>query len=362
MREALGEALKATQIEEEMRVLYVALTRARERLYVTASVCSTEDTLLSKAEHNRRFKCAHTVRSARSYLDWMLPALTSGDTESFCSISFVKKEDVGDPVVSEIECPQLDLSRQDYFGKILKDRFSFVYPYTEATKLPAKISVSEMLSGDDDSLLVIEKDFEREAPVPEILTRDDDKPIRKHASAAQRGTATHLFLQFFDFDYAQKHGVREELCRLIEKKFIPESASELVYKNELEAFLHSELFDKIQSAKKIVREQRFNILLPVDILNSDPEFIRQTEGEFLAVQGVIDLIIEDKNGDIFLYDYKTDRLSPAELESEALLKKKMTERHAPQLSYYKEAVKRLFDKECKAAFIYSTHAAKEIEI
>lgn len=362
MREALGKALQTTQIEEEMRVLYVALTRARERLYVTASVSSSEEKLMAKAEHNKKFKCAYTVRSARSYLDWILPALTGISTESFCNISFIKKEDIGEPVVSEIESEELDLSRQGYFKKLLKERFSFVYPYAAATKLPAKISVSEMLSDDEDSLLIIQNDIPHEVPVPEILTKNDDMPINKQSTAAQRGTATHLFLQFFDFEYARKQGVRNELCRLIEKKFIPESSAELVYINELEAFLESDLFSKIQSAKRVVREQRFNILLDVDVLDNDPDFLRQTEGEFLAVQGVIDLIIEDKNGDIFLYDYKTDRLSAVELSSDELLKKKMAERHAPQLGYYKEAVKRLFGKECRAAFIYSTHAAKEIEL
>ena len=84
--------------------------------------------------------------------------------------------------------------------------------------------------------------------------------------------------------------------------------------------------------------------------------------EFLAVQGVIDLIIEDENGDLLLYDYKTDRLTPAELLNDSLVREKMTERHAPQLKYYKEAVRRLFGKECKASFVYSTHAAKEFEI
>ena len=362
MREALGEALKATQIEEEMRVLYVALTRARERLYITASVSSTEEKLMAKAEHNRQFKCAYTVRSARSYLDWMLPALADDTAKSFCNISFISKDDIGEPTECEMPTEEIDLLREDELKALLKNRFSFAYPYAEATRLPAKISVSDILSGNEASLAITEKDYEHEEPVPEILIRDDDAPVIKHKSAAQRGTATHLFLQFADFNYAKENGVREELYRLIEKRFIPESSAELVYENELEAFMNSALFGKIQSAKRIIREQRFNILLDVDIISNDPEFLRQTEGEFLAVQGVVDLIIEDENGDIFLYDYKTDRLSPAELSSDELLKKKMAERHAPQLKYYKEAIKRLFDKECKAAFIYSTHAAKEIEI
>ena len=135
-----------------------------------------------------------------------------------------------------------------------------------------------------------------------------------------------------------------------------------LFLSSVSAFFESELYKKIEGAKRVIREQRFNILLPPEVLNSNAEFIRGTEGEFLAVQGVIDLIIEDENGDLFLYDYKTDRLTPAELLNDSLVREKMTERHAPQLKYYKEAVRRLFGKECKASFVYSTHAAKEFEV
>jgi ATP-dependent helicase/nuclease subunit A len=103
-------------------------------------------------------------------------------------------------------------------------------------------------------------------------------------------------------------------------------------------------------------------MMDTSVLNSDPEFTAQTKGEFLAVQGVIDLIIEDTDGNVILCDYKTDRLSRAELSDSSLLLKTMTERHSKQLSYYTEAVRQLFGKACKNVCIYSTHAAKLIEI
>ena len=159
-----------------------------------------------------------------------------------------------------------------------------------------------------------------------------------------------------------KYGVKDEMERLVSEKYIPRNSEDLIFENELEKFSKSELITKISNAKKVYREQRFNIMLPTSMLNDSPEFIKQTKDEFLAVQGVIDLVIEDKNGDIFLFDYKTDRLSSIELNNDDALKNKMIERHGKQISYYAEAINRLFDKKCSGAFIYSTHKGSLIEI
>ena len=152
------------------------------------------------------------------------------------------------------------------------------------------------------------------------------------------------------------------MSRLINEKYIPANSDALIFKSELETFVRSELFEKIMNAKKIYREQRFNIVLPTSMLDDSPEFIEETKDEFLAVQGVIDLVIEDEGGNLYLFDYKTDRLSKEELEKGDALERKMVERHGKQLSYYAEAVKRLFGRECRDAFIYSTHKGALVKI
>ena len=82
----------------------------------------------------------------------------------------------------------------------------------------------------------------------------------------------------------------------------------------------------------------------------------------MAVQGVIDLILIDENGDIELYDYKTDRLTAAELADPSAAKKKMNDAHALQLSYYAYAVEQLFGRKCKRVCIYSTHSAELYDV
>ena len=364
MREALIENVRLKQTEEEMRVLYVALTRARERLFVTATSRSRKEALILKTANNRTFKCKYTVCSAHSYLDWILSAIDPDKKHEFCKVSFIEKSNVLDLSKTEIitEDNSGDTEQKDNVKKLLAEKFSFVYPYKEATRLPAKVSVSSLLSEEETDVLIFDNKAEKEYSVPSILEASDTLQKDKSVSATKRGTATHLFLQFCDFENAKKNGVRDELYRLIDRKFIPRDSEELVFIDELEAFFDSSLFDKISCAKRVIREQRFNILLPTEVFDNSPEFIEQTKGEFLAVQGVIDLILEDENGDILVFDYKTDRLRADEKNNIDLLQKKMTDRHQGQLKYYSEAIKCLFEKKCKTVSIYSTHAAKTVEI
>ena len=361
MREALITAMRKKRVEEEMRVLYVALTRAREKLIVTGSSRSKYDSITTKASLNRAFKCRYSVLSSTTYLDWILTALDPEGSYPYCNISFIKKQDiVSQKQTSNTEALEDTASDTTKAEEILRSRFSFVYPHRAATTLPAKISVSALLDAekDEDTVSIFDEDKAREYFAPSILEGKTDSNI----SPTQRGTATHLFLQFCDFEKLKTDGVDAEIKRLIDRRFIPSESEQTVFKNELEAFLKSELFTKITNAKKLYREQRFNIVLPTSMLNSSPEFLEETKDEFLAVQGVIDLIIEEDNGNIFLYDYKTDRLSREELTDDEKLREKMLSRHEKQIGYYAEAVKRLFGKECSGAFIYSTHKASLIEI
>ena len=225
--------------------------------------------------------------------------------------------------------------------------------------MPAKISVSrlspDVLDENDTSLDLIN---EKRTSIPDFF-REGARISKK---ATDRGTATHLFLQFCDFANALKNGVREEFNRLYLNGFLPKDAGELIRFGELEKFFESELCDIIVNAKKIIREQRFNLLLPPNEFTRDKEFISKIKDESLAVQGVIDLIVIDENEKLYLFDYKTDRLTKDELENRSLASQKMSGLHAMQLSYYKKAAELLFDRKCDRLAVYSTHAASLFDI
>ena len=359
MREAIVSKISTRQAEEEMRILYVALTRARERLYVTAATSRSFDKIISaaltKAKHFDRYTA---LSNCSSYLDWILAGCTKPNT---CyTLQVIDCEDIPSSQSSTDTAERVSVAPDPALTKELTEKLDFSYSYQRLAKVPSKISVSrlypDVLDENDGSLELFTE--LKKATVPDFFLTD--APAK--ASSAERGTATHLFMQFCDFKNACDKGAREELARLEEKKFLPKNAASLIYLNEVEAFLESPLIKRILNAKQVIREQRFNIELPPDYFTSDPELIEKMNGECLAVQGVIDLLLIDKDGEIELYDYKTDRLSREALASDALALSIMSEKHGQQLFYYSKAVEYLTGKKCKRVAIYSTHSAKLYDI
>ncbi len=356
MREALATSQGVKQSEEEMRILYVALTRARERLYVTAVRSSTKERLMARAISRARLCDRYTLMHCNSYLDWILIPFAdpTADTSS-CELTFLAPTMIDPSSDQKMEVDRVVEESPEANEELylyLKEKYEFCYPHKALRKIPAKLTVSK-LSPDvlDDGDIGAELFSGQRAAVPDFFITG--KPSR--ASAAERGTATHLFLQFCDFSRLAEYGVREEMARLVEKRFIPDHIADLIYVEELERFAHSDLFRRILSAKQVIREQRFNLLLSADAFTKDPSLAEALKGETLAVQGVIDLILIGKNGEIELYDYKTDRLTLAEQSDPSAATKKMNQIHGLQLSYYAHAVEEIFGQKTDIVAIYSTH-------
>ena len=340
--------------EEEMRVLYVALTRAREELYITGSFSRrTLPNIRAAAQFNSKFNCRYSVMSSASFLDWVLARVY--DKPQAANVFEFKPNDIKaydeqaeNTVKSSTENPELT--------RELEERFAFVYPYSALRRIPAKLSISrlspDVLDENDTSF----SPFEERKPteVPSIFLDTDVKS----STSAERGTATHNFLQFCDFAYAREHGVDAMIKLLIEKRFIPAEFESLIYKKEIERLLNSAFCSDILCASSVIRERRFNILLPASHFTEDEELRAQITNEMIAVQGVIDLILIGEDGSIGLYDYKTDRLTREELADDALATAKMRDMHGNQLRYYAEAIKQLFGKYPDTVAIYSTCAAK----
>lgn len=362
MREAVASRIISDQIEEEMRVLYVALTRARERLYVTASTSKSPDKLLDMAKEKRAYSSKYPLIKCHSPIEWILTAISGVDVSDICNLSFISADTLSTPRELIDELPLLEHKpiADAELESALAKKFAFEYPHAKLSRIPAKISVSKLSPDVLDESGDTHEIFEPESactPPTILLGESAGKP-----SAAERGTATHLFLQFCDMKRTEATGVSEEMARLIEYGFLPKGTDSVAFSDELENFFKSELYAKIKGAREIIREQRFNILLPASMFSKDSEFISNAGEELMAVQGVIDLVLIDADGALCLYDYKTDRLTKAELGDDALLQKKMSSLHSQQIFYYKLAVERLFGRPCDIAQIYSTQAAKTVNV
>ncbi len=360
---------KRAMMEEELRILYVALTRPKEYLYMTASVSS------KKMENNQfalggihgfydwksRYFSQYDLWEAPNYLELLMTALA--DHPSCVKIDMaeaVPEQGTDTPDATETENKAVsETENMTYFEakNLVRTHLDYVYPYRKLTEVPSKLSVSKLypniLDGAEEGL-----DFSAEKSValkmPNFLMREEDEKI----TAAQRGTAMHTFMQFCDFERVTENGAEAEINDLAEKRFIFESDREKMDVPRLNAFFKSALARKMMASEKIFREKRFMIKLPAALFTQESAEILTEEK--ILVQGVIDCAFFDEKGELILVDYKTD-FFPAGT-GRALIEKTLRERHGQQLGYYKLACKTLFGAEPAHTYIYSFALNDTVEI
>jgi len=346
--------------EEELRMLYVALTRAVHKLFVTG-VTNAKDIseYLQAVKSYKIAPSSYTLREMKSFIDIILTAKTTGKlTIGMDGVEQQKPK-------AEEKNAQIPTEEDGALYKLLIERFNYEPKDKILSELPEKMSISRLypaVLGDDEDR---EDYFEKKAnAVP-----DRDKSVvpdfisgRKADVSAKSGVATHNFMQFFDFDSLEKLGVDGELDRLVKAGFIDKKSGELVRKKEIGEFITSDFYKEMRWAKQILRELRFNVMLPAALFAPKQERKDAFGDKKVLLQGVIDCIIEDTDGNLHLVDYKTDRLTKEELADKTLAEKKLFEKHALQLYYYSLAIEELFGKKPTSARIYSLHLGDTVNI
>ncbi len=360
VRRAVALKMRDTAVEEEARVLYVAMTRARERLIVTCKVKSAKEKLSASSEKAAFPVDNYDIRSTNTYGDWMIDALQREETPTF----FVYKK--GDDITPEFA------RREDEEAKIspellgfFEKSLDFSYDKEYLWNIPSKLSVSVLkpdILGSDEEKSYFDRPavltMAEKAPVPAFLDKE------KKVSAADRGIATHVFMQFCDFGALFENGAKAELERLLANKFISKKDAEIVRLEEIELFRKSDIFKRLLNATGVMRERRFNTVLPAADFCADKELKEKLsrDGIKITVQGVVDCIFTDENGKTVLVDYKTDRLTREELADETLAAKKLSERHSRQLLIYKSVCEKMMGRPFDEVLIYSLHLGKAIKI
>ena len=239
-------------------------------------------------------------------------------------------------------------------AETLEERFKYEYPDKIKTIIPEKVSVSKLyprlFDEADDGVTDLEaigkQKKKKGSYVPAFISGETE-------DSKARGIATHMFLQFCDLDRLAKHTAEEELADLVRERFLSEGDAKLVRIDEAEAFRNSNLFRQMLGAEKIWRELRFNVKLPCEMFATELDMKESLVGEEVLVQGVIDCLILDKDGEYHLVDYKTDRLTAKELSDRKLAEDKLRSSHERQLGYYAEAVKIMFSKFPETVEVYS---------
>ena len=361
LRASLIYGIKRMNVNEEARVLYVALTRARERLIITCRHKDPMERLSEGSKKGEYFRNPYTLLSTPSYLDWIIDGLqASGSGESFI---YKNAEDISTVKIRKIE---KEKKKTDELSDFFEKSLDFSYDKEYLWNIPAKLTVSalkpDILGQSSEERTYIDTPYtvymEKEAPLPAFLTGE------KKADSAERGTATHIFMQFCDYDALMKNGAEAELSRLVEKRFISKEDAALVRLSEIELFRESEIFKRLLSCREIMRERRFNTLLPAWDFTTDAALKEKlrNDGTQLTVQGVVDCIFTDENGKCVLLDYKTDRLTREELENEDLARQKLLSRHSRQLLLYRKICRQMLGKDIDEVYIYSLPLGKTIDV
>ncbi|MBR2351271.1 MAG: UvrD-helicase domain-containing protein [Clostridia bacterium] len=358
--------------EEELRVLYVALTRAVERLYVVGTSPSVDaEKFMNSIEFLKETLTPYSVYKLPSYL---AAIMVSGGLcsrlvwEEMPASEEQTEDEKSDEACTEDKCEETDLPEEASFTEDeLLARFDFEYPDVSLTKLPRKLSVSGLhptvLDGSEEEPIRIFIDADREEkPHGDLGKKPKFMLDTDPDDSAKRGIATHLFMQFCDLENLAKNGSQAELDRLVLGEFISREDAARVRLDEIELFARSGLIEEMRGAKKIYRELRFNVRFPASRFTADAEKREAYADRTLLVQGVIDCIVERESGELLLIDYKTDRLTKRELENRALATEKLTRSHASQLSYYRMAVEKMFGRPPVSVAVYSLPLGDTVEI
>ena len=361
MRRAEGIGILQKNCDEEIRVLYVALTRAVNKLIITSALPDPNETIANCRELIKYSNIAngYAYRISNDYISWILMSSLNEYTPNIIESdnNAEKIEESAHLSATLKAAPSYDESEILSFETEFRNRFDFEYN-KQASLVPAKLSVSELYPEVID-------EFNESFKITEEARENMKKPrfvSETQFSSADKGTATHQFMQFCNFSLLEKNGVDEEINRLLKNGYIDCHTSELIEKEAVNRFLSSPLFISLRDAKYIKRELRFNIKLPAKLFSSDENVKAALENESLLVQGIIDCLFIDSKGNLTILDYKTDRIPFEYRSSQKTADEFLISRHINQLSYYRLACEKMMCRKVDRVLLYSFSLSRIIEI
>lgn len=329
-------------LSEEMRLLYVALTRAKEYLFMTAALKNPEKELQGLMPYVTKPMAAEMLMKASNPAVWLMYAVLA-DTENCIKLSICHSEAAEEAEAAEAE--EVCAAADPELLEKLRNNLGFRYARAAAEALPSKVTATEMKRYDapDAEAMPVVRGGHGEFRSPDFLRAE--KPL----SGAEKGTATHMVLQFID--YAKTGSIAEikaEIERLRACKFISDRQAEAVNANAIYKLFSSEIGARIRNADSLRREFKFSLLCPAE------DFFDGGEGEKVLLQGVMDCCIEE-NGELTVIDYKTDRV-----RGDALLQR--AELYKGQLRAYAIAAQRITGKPVKECVLYFLDAGESTAV
>lgn len=363
-RQALERTLRREAKAEELRVLYVAMTRAKDKLVMVHTQANAGGRVADLMALSDCPVLPEAVDSGKCMGDWiMLPLLQRSEAGALRAFAGQNSEgrffaeetpwtvcvhdglQFASPVqqsdaAAEERAPQREELPADFAA------LSYRYPYAEQTAFPAKLTATQLKGR------AIDEEISENTTLPPRL-RNLCKPKflagKMALTGAERGTALHLVMQDLDFFCEpNEQSVREQIEKLRAQRKLTDEQANAVDVHAIVRFLRSDLAARIRKSEQVEREYRFSLLRPVR------DFSSLDADDSVLLQGVVDCFFEE-DGELVVVDFKTDHVSRAQLDERA-------EHYRPQLEAYSMALTRVMGKKVKEKVLYFFSAGEEMRL
>lgn len=386
-KSAIRSKVFTETLSEEMRILYVALTRAKEKLYITGTMNDYEKEIEKMKIQVERYSKNENkinqilIKKYKKYLDWinLVYLYEKGNTKDLIEYNVLEKEEIIKKC-KRIEQEEIDVvkmleehKKDKEEIKKIEEILNFEYKHKLATTIPTMSSVTQIKQmqdnikggkvGKEDKEKATEKldksnllkenkagkAYKEENAVtfdkPKFLKEDKEDKLTN----AEKGTLVHLCMQHLNEKVEYNLEKIKELVEELERKeIITLKEKENINLYKILEFTKSNIWKEMRKAKKVYKERPFFINIPAK------EIYKEEIEEKILIQGIIDLYYINENDEIILVDYKTDYV---EREKE----QELIEKYKKQLELYCKAIEEANKKQVSRIYIYSVYLGREIE-
>ena len=349
-KRAISASIIEQGISEEMRVLYVAMTRAKDRMIMTYTKKNLAKDLSELGLRMELTPLDLLTADANCPGKWILQValgrVEAGSLRKYADLATTGKvydtvwnvsvaENVAESKVLDSEASFDDEKVSDDLLAKISESLHFAYPYEAITKIPSKLTATQLKGRTKDREVA---EHTTNVSTYEFVFREPCF-IQKKKKATDRGTAIHSFLQYADFRNCTSEAcVSAEAKILLERNLLTDEQVELLDLQKIVRLATGQLGVRIRDAKQVLREFKFSVLVNAE------EYYQEAQNEKILLQGVVDCAIIDADG-ITIIDFKTDRVA----ETPALV---IAEKYRDQIKAYAKALERICDLPVKENILY----------
>ena len=349
-KEAIKLKIKLETLSEEQRILYVALTRAKEKLIITGISKDLEKDFKQKREllqiynENMNIIDYKLVKKYKTYLDWLELVYLKNENKitDIATLYTYTKTDL-EKELNNKEQEKLNNIKEKIFEntKDLKDTenikeiLNWKYRYKKSSEIPTKTAVTRLQAEEDKKIELTE--------IPKFMGKE------KKITPAEKGTLMHLCIQRLNEKQTYtKETIKQMIQSLVLKEIITTTEADAINIDTLYKYTKSALWNDLSKAKEIHKEQPFYINIPAKEIYENIE-----TDENILVQGIIDLYYISEDNKLILIDYKTDYAKKPE---------ELINKYKTQLSIYKKALENSLNRRVDETYIFSTNWGQSLNV